>query len=159
MKNTKKAYLHAVVIFIYYAVLIIIHMMIARIFRSKKLVEYVHRNYIYGLSKKILSVLNIKVSVEGTWPKDEAVHVIMSNHVSWLDIFVIGYALEGKPVTAVSKLSNFFIPFFGFGMYMLFVRPMRRNKKDPIGDRKRIRKVFETCKKYISNYEILFTEQ
>lgn len=154
MKNNKKAYIYAIVIFIYFAVLIIVHMMVARIFRSKKLVEYVHRKYIYGLSKNILSVLNIEVSIEGTWPKDEAVHVIMSNHVSWLDIFVIGYALHGRSVTAVSKLSNFFIPFFGLGMYMLFVRPMRRNKKDPKGDRTRIRKVFETCTKY--NLDLLF---
>lgn len=154
MKNNKKAYIYAIVIFIYFAILIIVHMMVARIFRSKKLVEHVHRKYIYGLSKNILSVLNIEVSIEGTWPKDEAVHVIMSNHVSWLDIFVIGYALRGRSVTAVSKLSNFFIPFFGLGMYMLFVRPMRRNKKDPKGDRTRIRKVFETCTKY--NLDLLF---
>jgi 1-acyl-sn-glycerol-3-phosphate acyltransferase len=154
MKNTKKAYMYATVIFIYFAILIIVHMIVARIFRSKKLIEYVHRKYIYGLSKSILNVLNIEVSIEGTWPKDEVVHIIMSNHVSWLDIFVIGYALNGRSVTAVSKLTNFLIPFFGLGMYMLFVRPMRRNKKDPIGDRKRIKEVFNTCRKY--DLDLLF---
>lgn len=151
MKNTN---IYAVVIFVYYAVLIIFHMMVARVFRSKKLVEYVHRKYIYHLSKSILNVLNVEVVVQGNWPKNETVHMVMSNHVSLLNIFVIGYALNGRPVTAVSKLSNFFIPFFGLGMYMLFVRPMRRNKKDPAGDRKRIRKVFDTCKNY--NLDLLF---
>ena len=153
-KNNKKAYIYAVVIFVYYAILIIFHMMVARVFRSKKLVEHVHKKYIYGLSKNILNVLNVEVAVEGSLPKDQTVHMIMSNHISWLDIFVIGYALNGRPVTAVSKLSNFFIPFFGLGMYMLFVRPMRRNRKDPIGDRRRIRKVFHTCKNY--NLDLLF---
>jgi 1-acyl-sn-glycerol-3-phosphate acyltransferase len=154
MKNTKKAYTHAIVIFIYFAILIIVHMIVARIFRSKKLVEYVHRKYIYGLSKNILKALSVEVAIEGTWPNDKSVHMIMSNHVSWLDIFVIGYALKGRSVTAVSKLSNFLIPFFGLGMYMLFVRPMRRNRKDPKGDRKRIGKVFETCTRY--NLDLLF---
>ncbi len=44
--------------------------------------------------------MGIKVGVQGTWPRSPGRYMLVSNHISWLDIFII---LGVRPVRFVSK--------------------------------------------------------
>ncbi len=103
---------------------------------------------IFELSKQMLDLFGIQIEIKGELPTNTSPLIIVSNHVSWLDMFVWGYVFHGVPVTAVSKKENFRIPIFGDVIRLLFVVPVERNGKDPKGDRQSMLDVAVLCGEY-----------
>jgi 1-acyl-sn-glycerol-3-phosphate acyltransferase len=136
----------AIPTFLFFASLIIFIMIHSRLCNSSICLSIAHK-FIYFLSICMLFIFGIKVKINGAFPKNKRNYIIMSNHVSWLDMFVLGYLFAGKPVTAVSKKENFYIPVFGQAIWLLHVIGVSRNRRDPKGDRSRILSIANKCER------------
>ncbi len=70
------------------------------------------RNYVRGWSRRLLRALGLKLVVHGHLP--EAQHhnlLVVANHISWLDIFVL-HAVHPTRFVAKAELAHW--PVFGF---------------------------------------------
>jgi 1-acyl-sn-glycerol-3-phosphate acyltransferase len=65
---------------------------------------------IQNWSSKLLKILNVELQVEGGIPENFQSHLIVSNHISWLDIHVINALV---PVRFVAKKEVASWPVFG----------------------------------------------
>jgi len=55
-----------------------------------------HRALVRWWSAKLLRILNIRAQVEGEPPAPRSVAMIVANHVSWIDIFLISSAMPTR---------------------------------------------------------------
>ena len=67
--------------------------------------------YIYYFCHVLMFMMGVKINIQGKFP-DKGTFVIMSNHGSFIDVFVLPPSLRGK-FTAIVAASNLKIPLFG----------------------------------------------
>ena len=79
------------------------------IFQRKNDVE--QQAILKSWSSKLLNIMNIELQVHGEIPKNFQSHLIVSNHISWLDIHVIN---SFCPVRFVAKKEVASWPIFGW---------------------------------------------
>jgi len=85
-------------------------------------------------ARGFLAALGMRVRVQGHWPAQPGLYLLASNHISWLDIFVI-HAV--KPVRFVSKSEVRSWPLAGYLASQagtLFVDRSRKRDTLDIGD-------------------------
>ncbi|MCR4298559.1 MAG: 1-acyl-sn-glycerol-3-phosphate acyltransferase [Gallionella sp.] len=80
-------------------------------------------------SRQLLDILNIGIRTEGQWTvRGEGGYLVVANHVSWLDIFVLN-AIYPSRFIAKAEVRNW--PFIGWlckrGNTIFIERAMRRN--------------------------------
>lgn len=81
-------------------------------------------------SRWILSLLGIDVAVDGRDRLDpDATYLFMSNHASTFDIFALFVATE-HPLRMVAKREIFFIPIFGWSLWMCGFIPIDRSNRE-----------------------------
>jgi 1-acyl-sn-glycerol-3-phosphate acyltransferase len=62
-------------------------------------------------ARQFVWCLGIKVEVQGTWPRTPGRYMLVSNHITWLDIFII---MSVRPIRFVSKAEVKTWPVAGF---------------------------------------------
>lgn len=81
-------------------------------------------------SRWILALLGIDIAVEGRDRLDrDATYLFMSNHMSTFDIFALFVATE-HPLRMVAKRVLFFIPIFGWSLWMCGFIPIDRSDRE-----------------------------
>lgn len=81
-------------------------------------------------SRWVLALLGIEVAVEGRERVDpETTYLFMSNHASTFDIFALFVATE-HPLRMVAKRILFFIPIFGWSLWMCGFIPIDRSNRE-----------------------------
>ncbi|MDX1660404.1 MAG: lysophospholipid acyltransferase family protein [Gemmatimonadota bacterium] len=81
-------------------------------------------------SRWILALLGIDVAVEGRDRLDRrTTYLFMSNHMSTFDIFALFVATE-HPLRMVAKRELFFIPIFGWSLWMCGFIPIDRSDRE-----------------------------
>lgn len=81
-------------------------------------------------SRWILALLGIDVAVEGLDRLDpDATYLFMSNHASTFDIFALFVATD-HPLRMVAKRELFFIPIFGWSLWMCGFVPIDRSNRE-----------------------------
>lgn len=81
-------------------------------------------------SRWILALLGIEVAVEGRDRLDrDATYLFMSNHMSTFDIFALFVATEHR-LRMVAKRVLFFIPIFGWSLWMCGFIPIDRSDRE-----------------------------
>ena len=103
-------------------------------------------NYIQHVWAKYTCYPFLKTTVVGVdkleASKGKAV-VYVSNHQSWLDIYLL--LSQGFPIKFISKREIFFIPLVGWVMGLIGHIPLKR------GDKRSGRTALETCVHYLEN--------
>ena len=84
--------------------------------------------YIYYFCHFLMFCMGVKINIKGKFPKD-GTFVIMSNHGSFIDVFVIPPALRGR-FTAIIASSNLKIPLFGLLLKKIKAVPIIRENKE-----------------------------
>lgn len=80
------------------------------------------------LSRAVLWVLGARLRVEGTFPTDRT-YILMANHASFVDPFVIAAVMEGK-CTGVMAEEMMRFPLWGILVRRLRVIPIRRRSRE-----------------------------
>lgn len=80
-------------------------------------------------SRWILGSLSIPLTIEGRERVGPAPVVFMSNHRSVFDIFALFLAIE-HPLRMVAKRTLFFIPIFGWSLWMCGFIPIDRSNRE-----------------------------
>ncbi len=91
--------------------------------------------YIAFLCKKMSWILGIQIEQEGSFPKDEHSYIIMFNHSSFVEMFIIPPILNGQKFTMVTAEKNLRVPLVGTLMRVLNAVPVSRgNTKKSIAN-------------------------
>ena len=111
-------------------------------------ISTINRNKVYPyiafLCKKMLGVLGVKLEVEGVFPKDEHSYILMFNHSSFVEMFIVPYILNGQKFTVVSAAKNMSIPLLGTLLRVLKAVPVSKgNTKKSITNLNKANKMLE----------------
>ncbi|MHB9117772.1 MAG: lysophospholipid acyltransferase family protein [Burkholderiales bacterium] len=77
-------------------------------------------------TRRFLALLNVRLSVQGDWPSGARGALLVLNHVSWLDVFLL---LSQRPVRFIAKAEVRAWPLFGWlakRQNTLFIERSRR---------------------------------
>ena len=85
-------------------------------------------NYIYYFCHVLMFVMGVKINIKGSFP-EKGEFVIMSNHGSFIDVFVLPPSIKGK-FTAIVAANNFKIPLFGTLLKKMKAIPIIRENKE-----------------------------
>lgn len=84
--------------------------------------------YIYYFCHVLMFMMGVRINIKGEFP-NKGTFVIMSNHGSFIDVFVLPPSLRGK-FTAVVEASNLKIPLFGSLLKKIKAVPIIRENKE-----------------------------
>ena len=84
--------------------------------------------YIYYFCHVVMFMMGVRINIKGEFP-NKGTFVIMSNHGSFIDVFVLPPSLRGK-FTAVVEASNLKIPLFGSLLKKIKAVPIIRENKE-----------------------------
>ncbi len=123
---------------VYSVIETVVVLMIGRCFvKTSRKNEFVYST-IANWGRKILDILDVKVEIIGKENikfLGDYPYLIMSNHVSFLDIPLIYFAFNQEKVTMVAKKELFKIPFLGLGMKIVgSIKIDRKNPKQAFQD-------------------------
>ncbi len=85
--------------------------------------------YIYYFCHTLMFCMGVKINIKGKFPNKKGQFVIMSNHGSFIDVFVVPPSIQGK-FTAISAAKNFKIPLFGSLLKKIKAVPIIRENKE-----------------------------
>ena len=84
--------------------------------------------YIYYFCHILMFFMGVKINIQGSFP-EKGQFVIMSNHGSFIDVFVLPPSIKGK-FTAIVAANNFKIPLFGTLLKKMNAVPIIRKNKE-----------------------------
>ncbi len=90
----------------------------------------------------ILLSMWVRVDVIGQFPKSDRPFLIMFNHASFIELFILPYVIKGK-FSAITASENFKIPVLGPLLRLLNMVPInRKNTAEAIANTKRAEAIF-----------------
>ena len=85
--------------------------------------------YIYYFCHIVMFCMGVKINIKGKFPNKKGPFVIMSNHGSFIDVFVVPPSIQGK-FTAIVAAKNLKIPLFGSLLKKIKAVPIIRDNKE-----------------------------
>jgi len=85
--------------------------------------------YIYYFCHIVMFCMGVRINIKGEFPNKQGPFVIMSNHGSFIDVFVVPPSIQGK-FTAIVAAKNLKIPLFGSLLKKIKAVPIIRDNKE-----------------------------
>ena len=98
--------------------------LITAIISQKLMFQYI--NYFCHI---LMFCMGVRINIKGEFPNTQGQFVIMSNHASFIDVFVVPPSIQGK-FTAIVADKNFKIPLFGSLLKKIKAVPVIRGNKE-----------------------------